>query len=471
VTTIRFGTDGWRAVIADDFTTANVAKVAQAHAQFLKKQAKSPRVVIGYDTRFAGRLFAQKTAQVMAVNGVEVFLIQQFVPTPVLSHAVVNLAATGGVMITASHNPAQYNGYKIKGAYGGSATPRIVQAIEQELEQLEPILAFQTDQYPIHAHDPDEAYFRSISALLDLEVLRGYKGNFYHDSMGGSGATYIQRFMQFTNLPVQVKPLRFQPDPLFYGVNPEPIAQNAIELTALMKLETNGFAVLTDGDADRVGAVLSGGQLFNSHQIFCVLLCHLYNKGLRGKVVKTFSSTQLIELLCKTRNLEVVETPIGFKYITDAMLESQVLLGGEESGGFGVQGHLPERDGILNSLLLLEAVAMQGLDLAQIFAEIEKEVGLTHAYDRIDLYLKNPLGVQELRQSFESQTVFAGQGIVTKQFLDGVKLILEDSAWLLFRASGTEPVLRIYAEAQDQPRLQALLEAATVFISNTFEVL
>ena len=465
-TLIRFGTDGWRALIADEFTTANVARVAQAHAQYLLSLGTSS-VVIGYDTRFAGRLFAETAAKVMAANGLEVHLTRTFVPTPVLSHAVKHLGAGGGVMLTASHNPAGYNGYKIKGAYGGSATPAIVQQIETQLEQLRPIPSFDPSQHCIHDLEPRDAYFASIAALLDLETLRGFTDTLVHDAMGGAGAGYLEQFARYAQLPLKVINLRGVPDPLFYGVNPEPVLQNLEPLVSLMRdRDAMTVATITDGDADRVGAMLSGGAIFNSHQIFCVLLDHLYRKGLRGNVVKTFSTTQMIDALARNRNLELLETPIGFKYITDAMLTGDVLIGGEESGGIGVKGHLPERDGILNSLLLLEAVASSGKPLGELFHQLELETNISHAYDRIDLQLEQPITTADLRTRLEGITELAGQHVQNVSDKDGIKLTLEGNAWVLFRASGTEPVLRLYCEAPDMVFVKQSLVAAQALFTN-----
>jgi len=465
-TPIRFGTDGWRALIADEFTTANVARVAQAHAQYLL-ECGTPSVVIGYDTRFAGRLFAETAAKVMAANGLTVYLTRTFVPTPVLSHAVKYLGAGGGVMLTASHNPAGYNGYKIKGAYGGSATPAIVKEIETQLEQLQPIPSFDHRQQRIHDLEPTDAYFASIATLLDLETLRGFAGTLVHDAMGGAGAGYLEQFARYAQLPLKVIKLRGMPDPMFYGVNPEPVLQNLEPLVSIMRDEgAMTVATITDGDADRVSAMLSGGTIFNSHQIFCVLLEHLYRKGLRGSVVKTFSTTQMIDALARNRNLPLLETPIGFKYITDAMLTGDVLIGGEESGGIGVKGHIPERDGILNSLLLLEAVASSDKPLGELFHQLELEVNISHAYDRIDQHLEQPMTTSDLQKRLEGITELAGQRVQSVNDKDGIKLTLEGNAWVLFRASGTEPVLRLYCEAPDMVLVKQSLVAAQALFTN-----
>jgi phosphomannomutase len=469
-TTIRFGTDGWRALIADEFTTQNVARVAQAHAQYLRRQNSAhPRVIIGYDTRFAGRLFAETVAQVMVANELEVFLTRDFVPTPMLSHAVKHLQAAGGVMITASHNPAGYSGYKIKGAYGGSATPAIVAEIEHELTQLQRTPTFLDSVHTIRSLEPQEAYFSSICEVLDIEVLRSFKGVLVHDAMGGAGAGVMKAFADYANLPLEVIPVRDQPDPMFYGVNPEPITANLKPLMQFMEsLSTDTVATVTDGDADRVGAVLPGGRFFSSHQIFCVLLDHLYRKGLRGRVIKTYSTTQLIEPLAEARGLQVLETPIGFKYITDAMLEGNVLIGGEESGGLGIHGHIPERDGILNSLLLLEAVATMGRSLGELFEDLETELGMAHAYDRLDIHLAQPMTSIDLREKLEGCQIFGGRAIVEKSEKDGIKFKLDGHAWVLFRPSGTEPVLRLYSEAPDSDSVDQILnEARNLFVDSS----
>ncbi len=463
---IKFGTDGWRGIIADDFTISNVKLVAQAHAQHLKVQT-SPRVVIGYDTRFAGRLFAQTVARVMAANGVEVFLCDEAVPTPVLSHAVKHLSATGGVMITASHNPSAYNGYKIKGSYGGTATPNIITAIEYELANLEQTPEFHQHKHQIQSLNPSPAYFQSLCQILDLEKIGQFKGTIIHDAMGGAGAGYLERFLQYAKLAISFQGIRNIADPMFYGINPEPIPANLVLLEQHMRSQPPAnFAVITDGDADRVGVMLPNGVFFNSHQIFAVLLDHLHQKGLRGQVIKTVSGSQLIDALAKNRNLELLETPIGFKYITDAMLSRSVLIGGEESGGFGVQGHLPERDGILNALLLLEACATRDQTLGEIFAQLETETGLKHAYDRIDLHLTSPITRAELKARLKTLKVIADLEIIKFDYTDGVKIFLTNYAWILFRPSGTEPMLRIYSEAQDLLTVQQILAFGRVFFTD-----
>jgi phosphomannomutase len=466
---IQFGTDGWRDIIAEQFTIANVRLAAQAHAQYLKRQSTNgmPTVVIGYDTRFASERFARASAEVMAANGLRVLLATSFTPTPALSFAVVHHAALGGVMITASHNPPAYNGYKMKGPYGGSSTPEIVRGVESELHRLETVPVFDPAIHSIEKLEIRSAYFEQLDRVLDLETLRTFKGIMYHDAMGGAGCGWLEAYVKRGKFSLELRPVHGVPTPMFYGVNPEPIPQNLESLTAILRSERAPvFAAITDGDADRIGAVLSDGVFFNSHQIFAVLLNHLAKKGLRGRVVKTFSGSLIIDQLAAKHGLEVVETPIGFKYITDAFLEGQldsskaVLIGGEESGGMAVAGHIPERDGLLNAMLMLEAVASSGKSLGELFAEIEAEVGMTHAYDRLDLHLDASIDKAALMQNLKNGTEIAGHKVTTIADLDGIKWMLEGGAWILFRASGTEPVVRVYCEASSIQTVQSILTEA-----------
>jgi phosphomannomutase len=465
---IQFGTDGWRAIIAEDFTFDNVARVAQAHAQAIKRAGGS-RVFIGFDSRFGSDRFAVRVAEVMRASGLETQVSEGIVPTPVLSLAVRNAGADAGVMITASHNPSPYNGYKIKGSYGGSATPELVALVEYELMQLEqPVWDSQT---PIQRFDAQEQYFQHIAKILDLEVLRGYTGRWYFDAMGGAGAGWLKAFSTWANLPLEIVELRHPAHPLFYGANPEPIDKNLEPLMQALRSESGlVFGVATDGDADRLGAVTAGGAFFNSHQIFVVLLAHLASKGLRGRVVKTVSTSSLVDLLAAKLGFEVLVTPVGFKYITDAFLEGEanpekvVLIGGEESGGLAVMGHVPERDGLLNSLLLLEAVVSSGLSIEQQFWAIEKELGVTHAYDRIDLELEVAFDKAAFLVKAAKILSIADRVVWRVNTMDGVKLEFEGFGWLMFRASGTEPMLRVYCEARTTNEVVQILEAARALI-------
>lgn len=464
---LKFGTDGWRDVIAERFTFDNLARATQGYAEHLKEE-NATRVIVGYDTRFMSGQFARRAAEVLAANGLEVHLATDYLPTPALSFAVRHLNADGGVMITASHNPPNYNGFKLKGSYGGTASGETYDSVAARVRSVgvSDVARFDAATHTLKALDIRGQYYDALARLVSLDTLAGARAPLLHDAMGGAGCGWLTGFFEHIGLGHMVTAMRACPDPMFYGTLPEPIGPN---LQATMEtMRTSGqramFAVATDGDADRLGVVLPGGAFFNSHQIFAVLLDHLTVKGLAGKVVKTFTVSRLIERLARLRGLEVVETAVGFKYIAEAMLRGGVLIGGEESGGIGVSAHLPERDGLANALLLLEAAVEGGVGLQERFAALERETGWSHAYDRLDLHLHSE--EQKLRAvaAFDELTsrsaTIALRRVISAESLDGVKLNLEGNAWLLVRASGTEPVLRIYCEAPDPAAVSGLLSAA-----------
>ena len=464
---VKFGTDGWRDIIADGFTFENVRTVARAHAQVLRL-AGGNSVVIGFDTRFQGQAFAGVVAEVMAEQGLDVWLAQEYLPTPALSFAVVHYQAAGGVMITASHNPAAYNGYKVKGSYGGSATPSLIADIEQALQRP---VSYQGPRGQIHPFDIRNDYYALLTQQLDTATLRNCKVKIIHDSMGGAASGWLSGYFQYAQLPIALSELHQRPDPLFHGVNPEPVQANLGVLMQHLASETGTtFGVVTDGDGDRVGVVTAGGKFFNSHQIFAVLIKHLYQRGLRGRVVKTVSGSRIIELLCQKLEIELLETAVGFKYITDAILEGEtdaskaVMIGGEESGGLSSRGHIPERDGILNSLLLIEAVSASGKSLPELFAEIEQQVGFQHVYDRADLHLTASFDKPALMSAVQKCVEISGLPVIGVKTLDGVKLMLEQDASVMFRASGTEPVVRIYVEAQTYGDVQRILSESVQLV-------
>ncbi|MDZ7705355.1 MAG: phosphoglucomutase/phosphomannomutase family protein [Trueperaceae bacterium] len=462
-----FGTDGWRDIIGDTYTFANVARVAQAYADYLKDEGQS-RVVVGYDTRFNGELFAERVAQVLAANGLSVLLSKSYLPTPALSFAVKHYEAGGGVMLTASHNPPAYHGFKLKGAYGGTATAIIYEAVSRRVDAIstDDVAVFDEVRHSVERFDIRKAYFGALSELVDVEALRSFTGTLVHDAMGGSAATWLAGFFKYAKLKnITLHEIHAVPNPTFYGVNPEPLPHNLGSTIAVMRDSDAVFATATDGDGDRLGLVLPGGAFFNSHQIFAVLLDVLYQKGVRGKVVKTFTVSRLVERLAEKRGLELSETPVGFKHIVDAMLREEVLVGGEESGGIGVAGHIPERDGIANSLLLLEAVVTSGQSLAERFAALEREADWRHAYDRLDLKLSgNALKDAVLGSLDDPPETFAERDVTSTETRDGVKLNLSGNAWLLFRASGTEPLLRVYCEAPSDDEVKDILAAAQAFV-------
>lgn len=464
IPSLVFGTDGWRDVIADRFTVANVRRAAAAYAEHLLER-DAGRVVVGHDTRFGGELFAVATARELASHGLEVLLSDGYLPTPALSYAVAHYGAGGGVMLTASHNPPHYHGFKLKGPYGGTATDEIYRDVARRVETARP--ADDADPKGIERFDVREAYYRSLEGVLDMDVLGQAQGRILHDAMGGAASGWLTGFASSRGLALQIEPVRGEPHPLFYGVNPEPIAINLAHTRERMREADAWFAAATDGDGDRLGVVLPGGEFFDAHQIFAVLLDELALDGRAGSVVKTFTVSRVVERLASRRGRAVVETPVGFKYIVDAMLSQDVLIGGEESGGIGVAGHIPERDGIVNALLLVQSVERSGQSLAERFAAIERETAWRHAYDRLDLHLSgNALKERALAELRNPPARVGAREVTSVERLDGVKLNLANDAWLLYRPSGTEPVLRIYCEAPTPEDVRAVLDAARSWIDS-----
>lgn len=458
---IAFGTDGWRDIIGFGFHAENLARAARSFARHLLEQGER-RVVVGFDTRFHGERFGRHAADVLAAEGLHVLLCEAPLPTPALSFAVRHVEAGGGVMLTASHNPASYQGFKLKGPYGGTATQAMYRSVADGLAAAGVAPSARSREGKVEPLAIRSAYYDAVARLLDLDALASLDGFLVHDAMGGAAGGWLEGFARHVGLGLHVEPLRGDPDPLFHGVHPEPIPANLAPLVARMRVDDGAlFASATDGDGDRLGVVLPGGTYFDSHQIFAVLLDLMHARGGAGRVVKTFTVSRIIERIAQRRGLAVHETAVGFKHIVDAFLEGDVLIGGEESGGIGVAGHIPERDGLLNSLLLLEAVARRGAGLGSIFAELEREAGWRHAYDRWDLELPSEDRKQALTTELEDPPArVAGRAVESVERLDGVKLNLSGDAWLLFRPSGTEPVLRVYCEAATEPEVRTILQEA-----------
>jgi phosphomannomutase len=456
---IKFGTDGWRAVIGRDYTFANVERVAQAYADYLLPNSTSPYVVIGYDRRFLSELFAPRAAEVLAGNGIRVSLFPEAVPTPLISWAVKELQADGGVVITASHNSADFNGFKIKAPWGGSAAPETTRAVEQLVDATSPKRAsgpIEPDQQGLAP--AIDSYRNQIASYVDLERLRSFAGTVIVDPMHGSGDKWVESFLSGGSLKVET--IRAYRDPLFGGVNPEPIDSNLGALKQRVAQTNALLGVATDGDADRVGAVNERGETMTMHQVVPLVLLHLVKeRKMSGGIVRTFSQSVLLKRIAAAFNLPLYETPIGFKYIAELMLKDDILIGAEESGGIGVKGHIPERDGILNSLLFLEAIVTAGKPPSQMLAQLHREFGEFH-FARTDLRVEPGPGqqlVDELARKPRSE--LAGYPVTGVETMDGTKLLFEDESWLLFRQSGTEPVLRIYSEATSVEKTQALLSA------------
>ncbi len=458
--TIKFGTDGWRALIARDYTFANVERVAQAYADFLLEGPNSDAalVVVGYDRRFLSEEFARRSSEVLAGNGFRVALFSEAVPTPLISWAVKELKAAGGVVITASHNPADFNGFKIKAPWGGSATPDTTAAVERLVDRNPPKRSNVSTADDALLAPVIESYRSQVASYIDLERLRQSPALVVVDPMHGAGGMWVESFLSGGSLDVET--IRAHRDPLFGGVNPEPIDSNLDALKQRV-LERNALVgVATDGDADRVGAVSERGATMPMHDVVPLILLHLIRqRQMTGGIVRTFSQSVLLKRIAAAHNLKLYETPIGFKYIADLMLKDDILIGAEESGGIGVKGHIPERDGILNSLLFLEAIIAAGVAPSEMLRQLHREFG-EFRFGRTDLRVEPGPG-QELVNGLAQRPPreLAGFSVSGVETMDGTKLLFGDESWLLFRQSGTEPVLRIYSEATSVAKTSELLKA------------
>lgn len=458
---IKFGTDGWRGVIGENFTFENVRRVAAAVARYIRAEGKPSRgLVIGYDTRFLSAEFARASAEVVASHGIPVMLADSATPTPAVSYAVVARKAAGAIMITASHNPYRWNGVKFKASYGGSAAPAIVHRIETYLHKSSKHHDSTIRRKPacIKKADLVSPYLGRLKSMVDLDRIRSSGRRFVIDSMYGAGQGCLARL--FDEASVGFQEIHGTHNPLFPGLNPEPIEPHVADLrrTVVGGGYDAGFA--TDGDADRLGALDCDGTFIDSHKIFSILLNHLAGDlKLRGDVVKTISTTQMVDKLSLKYGLPLHVTPIGFKYICELMLARDVLIGGEESGGIGTKGHLPERDGILNSLLLAEVVAVRNRTLGELVQELQDEFG-PHHYGRVDLEIERAAAHRMVKRAaqFMGRRI-TGLRVTAVNDMDGVKMLFNDRAWLLVRASGTENLLRLYAEAPSREQVKALLDA------------
>jgi len=466
---IKFGTDGWRGIIADDFTFDNVRRVAGAIASYvLKYEDAAHGVFIGYDTRFASQRAAQVTADVIAGAGVPVKLADDYTPTPAVSYAVKTRGAAGGVMITSSHNPWNWNGVKFKGKFGGSATPGIMKKVEEELRAgVMPRGAKAT----IENVDLKTAYIVAVCGFADLNLIGKAKFKVAIDSMYGSGRGILAGI--FRECGVQHITIREELNPLFPGINPEPIEPHIALLQQTVVNEKCDAGLATDGDADRIGAVAEDGSFVDSHKIFCVLLRWLLErKKWSGAVVRAFNTTRMLDRIAAKHGRKLYETQIGFKYIADLMMEHDILIGGEESGGIGYSRFLPERDGILNCLLLANAMAEEGKPLGQLVADLQRDFG-PHYYGRRDLHIPEEIKQNAIQRARSESTKSLGRyRVLKKESLDGIKFFLDAptngngaEAWILFRASGTEPLLRVYAEAASPELVTEILTTAESFVT------
>ncbi len=475
---IKFGTDGWRGIIADDFTFENVRAAASAIACYIHAKTGEDKgvgpVCVGYDTRFGSRAFAETVAEVLASTGIPVLLADRITPTPALSFGVRAHSAAGGVMITSSHNPAQWNGVKYKAWYGGSGKPSIIAEIETYLGQKPPAVATAA---PIALTDFQTPYIEAISRFADLDLIARSKRKFAIDCMYGAGRGVLAGI--FSRIGVDHVEIRAEHDPLFPGINPEPIEPHIRALQDAVIQHACDAGLATDGDADRIGAVDEHGNFVDPHKIFAVLLEWLLKrKQWPGDVTRAFNTTCMLDRICAKYGRTLHEHGIGFKYVCDLMLEKDILIGGEESGGIGISRHLPERDGLLNSLLLANVMAEENRTLGQLVEDLQQEYG-EHQYGRIDLHIKDDLKNATIAKARAGVSEFAGMPVERVETLDGIKFFLKNpeastksnaaETWLLLRASGTEPLLRIYSESCSRESVAKLLEAARQFAMTSLD--
>jgi phosphomannomutase len=463
---IKFGTDGWRAIIADTFTFENVRQAAQATAEYFKTVEGPERAVfVGFDVRYQSKAFATAAAEVMAANGFRVVMLDRPYPTPYVSFEVRRRKFVGGIMITASHNPPAFNGFKVKAHFGGSATPAITAKIEQAVAAVYDRRSFVDSRPPlqIETTSPEHYYFDHLKSLVDWNLIAGSKLKIVVDSMHGCGGYILEELLRETSCSVQT--IRGNPDPLFGGIHPEPMMPQLEPLGRAVRESGSHVGLATDGDADRLGIVDENGQYINTLQTLSLLLLHIYrNKGWRGAVARTYSQSLLIPRIAQKLGLPLYECPIGFKNIGELMLENEILIGGEESGGIGLSRHLPERDGIFINLLFLDLLAASGKTCTELMHDMWREFGEFH-YDRRDLHVPIQTGqaVVEKWRTAPPRTL-AGRRVQSIGQLDGSKVFLEQDSWILFRQSGTEPLLRVYCEAPTALAVSEIMAAGLKFV-------
>ena len=463
---IKFGTDGWRAVISDDFTFDNVKIVAQAMADHIKSdhgpasRVRNKSIVIGYDTRFLSAKYAELMACVLGANGIKTILTENATPTPSVSFTIKDRGLMGGIMITASHNPARYNGIKYKAFYGGSAGPEITKSFEKYLGKSE-IRYSSLDELKasgmVKIEDIIPQHLAFIKKYVNLSLLKKARLKILVDSMYGTGDNYIADMLKGGKCKVDV--IHNEYNPGFGGINPEPILPNLKELADKVSSGKYDLGIATDGDADRLGIALPNGKLLTGHKVMTLLLLHLLeDKKMKGGVVQTLCGTFLIDKICKKYGLKMYETPVGFKYICELMLEENILIGGEETGGVAFKNSMPERDGVLSGLLIVEMMVMRKKKILDILKAIDKEYG-TYEYRRLDLKYPDDkkAKLMDLLSANPLKEVL-GKKVIAINKKDGYKFICADYSWLMLRLSGTEPILRVYAEASSEKKALQILE-------------
>ena len=460
MTQIKFGTDGWRAIIARDYTEINVMRVAEATAKWIvAKSGANPKSVIGYDCRFGGEMFMQATARVFAAHGITCVVAHNFISTPMVSLATLKLKAAAGIVITASHNPPSYNGFKIKDSFGGPAVPAEIAKVEALIpenittnyESFESCVSKGLIIY----EDLEEMYLETIKKGIDFDLINRANKELAYDAMYGAGQSAMRNLLPETTF------LHCEFNPWFDGQAPEPIHKNLTELSELISIsEDIDLAIATDGDADRIGLYNATGKFIDSHHIILLLIQYLHKyKGMSGKVVNSFSCTGKIKNLCKHYGLEQEVTKIGFKYICDTIITEDVLIGGEESGGIAIKGHIPERDGLWIGLTILEFMAATGRSLDELIEEVYKITG-SFAVERYDLHIDEATKQKVISNcKSKTYTTFGNYVIESEEDMDGYKYHLGNDQWVMIRPSGTEPVLRVYAESATSEKAFEILEA------------
>jgi phosphomannomutase len=462
--TIKFGTDGWREIIADNYTLENVARVAHATASWLKESSSNHTCTVGYDCRFGGKMFAENTARVLASHGIKVYLSNGFCSTPMISLANTKLNTYAGVIITASHNPPSYNGYKIKANYGGPVIPSEIEKVENLISYSELPKIDSLDSYInaglIEYSDFEALYLKQIEEKFDTSKLKAYAPHFGYDAMYGAGQNVIKKLLPEASL------LHCDYNPGFNGTAPEPILKNLMEFSELLKNNDQLLCGLaTDGDADRIGFFDSKGRFVDSHHLILLLMQYLTKfKGLNGKIIKSFSVSSKIDKLATILGLETITTKIGFKYICEYMITDDVLIGAEESGGIAVKGHIPERDGIWMGLLILEYMALTGKSIETLIDETYAQIG-AFAVERYDLNIEEAQKQAIIKNCQENAySSFGSYQIEHVENMDGFKFHLGNEEWVMIRPSGTEPVLRVYAESKDSEGAYKILDACKAAI-------
>jgi phosphomannomutase len=462
---IKFGTDGWRAIIAQEFTFENVRICTQGLVNYLKQSGLAEKgLVIGYDTRFASEDFAAATAEVAAGNGIKVYLSPKAVPTPAVSYGVTERQAGAGVVITASHNPASYNGLKIKSADGASAPAEAIAAVENNISRIfnskniqQLPLSEALQQGKVEMFDFKPLYFKRIATFVDLQRLKNSGLKIIVDSMYGAGSGYFKALLD--GGAARVIEINNERNPSFPGINPEPIAVNLKKLSASIKAEGISVGFATDGDSDRIGIIDENGRFVTQLEVYALLALYLLEvRGLRGPIVKTVTATSMLYRLGELFNVPVIETPVGFKYVAPVMLEKDALIGGEESGGYGFRGHVPERDAILAGLYFLDFMVSTGKTPSQLLAYLFSKVG-PHYYNRRDFRFPE-MERHEIIERIQKNkpSVLDGSKVVRFDTADGFRFTAQDNSWLLIRFSGTEPLLRIYVETSSPERVEKILD-------------